>query len=172
MSRSRSFVHAREGSAAVQFALVAAPFLAFLYGALQIFLIFFAQQALETAAEAAGRKILTGSAQTANLSQSAFKTAVCQQLSGPLSCANLMVDVQVAASFSNANTGEPTLTYDANGNVTNPWAYNPGTAGSIVVMRLLYLWPVFNVPGIQLVDQSYGTHLLMATSVFKNEAYN
>lgn len=168
----RRFSRSNDGVAAVQFAMVAAPLLGLLYAALQIFLLFFAQQNLETAAEAAARLILTGNAQKNGVSQTSFKTAVCQQVSALLDCSKVMVDVQVASSFSGANINAPTITYDAQGKVTNTWNYDLGSAGSIVVMRLAYLWPMFNLPGLTLVNQQNGNHLMMATAVFKNEAYN
>lgn len=165
----RYFARNKQGSAAIEFAMVATPFLAMLLAGLQIFLLAFAQQNLETAAEAAGRLVLTGNASALNQSQ--FKTAVCQQLSSLFSCNNLMVDVETAASFSGASTSTPTITYDQYGNVSNTWNYTSGSPGSVMVLRLMYLWPMFNLPGLSLVNQNNGTHLMMATSVFKNEAY-
>jgi hypothetical protein len=66
----------------------------------------------------------------------------------------------------------PTLTFDGNGNVTNNWQYNPGNPGDIVVMRVMYQWPVFLGPlGMSLQNESNGNMLLMATAVFKNEPF-
>lgn len=156
----------------MQFALVAAPFIGLLLASLQVFLLSFAQQYLESAAEDAGRLILTGKVQRGVFTQASFKTFVCGDTSFLLSCNKLMVDVQVADGFASVNTGAPAIAYDQNGNATNQWSWNPGTAGNIVVMRLMYPWPVFNVPGLSLVNQSNNTHLIMATAVFKNESYN
>ena len=55
------------GSAVVEFSIVAPVFIAFLLGTLYIMLIYVAQQMLETAAEGAGRLLLTGTAQTSTL---------------------------------------------------------------------------------------------------------
>jgi len=66
----------------------------------------------------------------------------------------------------------PGLTYDANGNPTNTWSYSVGGAGSIVVMRLMYLWPVLPGPlNFNLANQGSNKRMLMATSVFKSEPY-
>ena len=46
----RRFVRQEDGVAAVEFALVAAPFLALIFAILETALVFFAGQALETAA--------------------------------------------------------------------------------------------------------------------------
>ena len=159
------------GATAVEFGLVAAPLIALLFGALQIFLLTLSQQLLETAAETSGRLIMTGNAQKQSMTAATFKQSICQAIPAILSCSNVMVDVQVATSFSSANTSAPTLTYDQYGNVNNPWVFNTGQPGSIVVMRLMYQWPMFNMLNLQLTNLSNGTRLLMATAVFKNETY-
>jgi len=96
------------GGAIIEFALVGSCFLALLFGTLQVALIFFAQQSLETAAEATTRQIMTGQAQKANMTAAQFKTAACNNLPTFFKCANLMVDVQTATSFSSASTAMPT----------------------------------------------------------------
>lgn len=160
------------GAAAIEFALVGSSFLALLFGSLQIALIFFAQQSLETAAEATTRQIMTGQVQQGGMTASQFKTAACNNLPTFFKCANLMVDIQTASSFSAATTTMPTLTYDSNGNVTNTWSFTPGGAGSIVVMRLMYVWPVLPGPlNFNLANQGSNKRMLMATSVFKSEPY-
>lgn len=156
----------------VEFALVATPFFAIVVALLQTALVFMGQACLEETAEKASRLILTGSVQTSGLTQSQFTTLVCSNLPSLLKCPNLMVDAQVASSFSGANTATPTLTYDAQGNVTNTWQYNIGTSGDIVVLRLIYLMPVVGGPlNFTLTNQPNGRRLMMATAVFKNEPY-
>ena len=165
----RRFGRRDDGSTAVEFGLVIAPFLVLLFGALQLFLISFAQQILETAAESSGRLILTGNAQKQSLTQTQFQQTLCKSMPAILNCNNVMVDVQVATSFSNANTSAPTLTYDNNGNITNQWQYQPGISGNIVVMRIMYVWPIANILNLQLTNLGNSSRLLIATAVFRNE---
>jgi len=176
--RWRTFFADRQGATAVEFALVGAPFIALLVALIQTFLVFFAQQLLETAVNASSRTILTGQEQaqaqslTPAQAQSQFASAVCSNLPILFNCANLMIDVEVASSWSSANTGAPTLTYDANGNVNNSWQFNTGNPGDIVVVRVMYLWPVFMGPlGFNLANQSNNYRLIMASTAFMNEAY-
>ena len=164
----RSVLARHDGAAAVEFALVAAPFLVLLLGMLQVSILFFTNQALETFTETTGRSILTGTTQSHNYSQSQYKAAVCAQLYSIFKCSNLYVDVTTVSAFTGANTQLPSLTFDANGNVTNTWNYNTGSNNSIVVLRLMYQWPVINLPlGVGFGNQSNGSRLLMATAVFK-----
>jgi Flp pilus assembly protein TadG len=165
------FWRRREGAAAVEFAIVAAPFLALVLAIIQVGLIIYASQSLQTAAATAARLILTGQAQNQSMTQAQFDQAVCGDAT-LFTCSGLMVDVRTYSSFSGADTSMPTLTYDAHGNVTNNWQYNPGGPGDIVVMRLMYRWPVFLGPlGLNLSNLGGGYRLLMATSAFKNEPY-
>jgi Flp pilus assembly protein TadG len=164
------FSRQERGVASIEFALVAAPFIALMLAILQIGLIYFAQEYLETALEETSRLVLTGQAQSAGLTQAQFTTALCGNAPALFNCSGLMVDLQPAPSFSSANVAAPVLTFNASGNVTNVWQYNPGLAGDIMVMRVMYQWPVVLGPlGLNFSNLPKNKLLLMATSVFRNE---
>jgi Flp pilus assembly protein TadG len=168
----RRFLRRQDGAAAIEFAIVAAPTIALTLAIVQTALAFFAGQVLETAVSEASRQIMTGSAQTSGMTQSGFATQVCNKIAVLFTCGNLMIDVNTAASFSAAVTSAPTLTFNAQGAVTNTWAYNTGNPGSIVVVRVMYQWPVFLGPlGLGLSNVSNGNLLLISTAAFKNEPY-
>ena len=176
----RAFAADRKGATAVEFALVAAPFVALLLALIQTFLVFFAQQHLEEVVTESSRMILTGQEQaqaqaqnwTQAQAQAQFAQAVCSNVVILFNCNNLMIDVEVAGSWSSASTGMPSLTFDNNGNVTNVWQFNPGNPGDIVVVRVMYQWPVFMGPlGFNLANLSNGNRLLMASTAFQNEAF-
>ena len=174
--RSAGFIKDKKGATAVEFALVAPLFFALIAALIQTFLLFFAQSILENAVRQSARQILTGQAQsqdanlTATAAQAAFQNTVCTNANVLFSCGGLMVDVQVANNWSSANTGMPTLTYNAQGQVTNTWQFNPGSGGDIVVVRVMYLWPVFFGPiAFNLANQPNGSRLIMASAAFQNE---
>ena len=160
------------GATIIEFAIVAPAFLAVLIGILQIALAYLAQDGLEGATETASRMLATGQAQRAGMTAAQFKTSACSALPNYMNCSSMMVDVRTASSFSAADTGMPTLTYDSNGNVSNSFSYTPGGQAAIVVVRFMYLWPTFTGPlGFNLADQPGAKRLLLATSVFKSEYY-
>src|SRR5580698_4547698 len=168
------FINDSKGATAVEFALIATPFLAIIAALIQTFLVFFAQSVLENAVRQSSRQILTGQAQTqdASLSQTAamaaFHQTVCNNAAVLFTCTGLMVDVQVASNWSSANTAMPTLTYDSSGNVTNSWQFNPGNAGDVVVVRVMYLWPVFFGPiASNMANQANGSRQIMASAAFQ-----
>jgi Flp pilus assembly protein TadG len=167
----RRFIRQQDGATAVEFAMVAAPFLAMMFAILETALVFFAGQTLETAGADSARLIMTGQAQTQGFDQAAFKNAVCAKIYALFDCsAGLYVDVKNYSSFGAINTGKPV---DANGNLqTGTFGYQPGGPGDIVVVRLLYQWPVYvSLLGLNLADSAGSKRLLMSTIAFRNEPY-
>jgi Flp pilus assembly protein TadG len=162
----------QRGAAALEFALIAPMLFALLMAVTETSLVFFAQEGLQTALDVAARKIMTGQAQNAGMTQAQFQQTACAALPPYLACSNLIVDAQTASSLANVNTSAPTITFDKTGKVTNSWNYSVGGAGDIVVLRLLYLWPLPTGPlGFTLNDASGTQKLLIATSVAKTEPY-
>src|SRR3954451_25360078 len=94
----RAFVGDDRGATAVEFGLVAAPFLALIIALIQTFLVFFAQQLLESVVRQSARLVMTGQVDT--LSQADFKQKVCDQVRIFFTCSGLMVDMQVATTWS------------------------------------------------------------------------
>ena len=167
---ARRFVRQQDGAAAVEFALVAAPFLALTFAILETAFVFFAGQTLEAAAADSARLIMTGQAQTAGFSQADFKTAVCARIYGLFDCANgVYVDVKSYASFAAVNNASPVV----NGQLdTSNMTYTPGGPGCIVVVSLYYQWPIYvSMFGDNLSNLNGNKRLLVATSVFRNEPY-
>jgi Flp pilus assembly protein TadG len=165
----RRLARREDGAAAVEFAMVAAPFLAMVFAILETAMVFFAGQALETAGADSARLIMTGQAQTAGYDQTKFKQAVCAKIYGLFNCAGgLQVDVKSYPAFANVPTTKPIT----NGNLDNNFGYQPGGPGDIVVVKLMYQWPVYvSLLGLNLSDLSGGKRLLMSTVAFRNEPY-
>jgi len=80
--RTRRFVRQTRATTTVEFGLLAAPFIALAFAILQTAIVFFASQALETAAATAGRLVLTGQAQTTGWTADQFKQQVCNAITG------------------------------------------------------------------------------------------
>jgi Flp pilus assembly protein TadG len=168
---ARRLVHHQEGAAAVEFGLVAAPFLALVFAIIETAVVFFASQALETAGADSARLIMTGQAQMNGFDMGKFKDAVCARIYGVFDCAGgLHVDVKKYDSFASINTAKP---IDGGGNLdTGSFGYQPGGPGDIVVVRLMYQWPVYvSLLGLNLADMSGGKRLLVSTHAFRNEPY-
>jgi Flp pilus assembly protein TadG len=181
-ARLARFVGAKDGSAAVEFAMVALPFLALLFAILETALVFFAGQSLEASAADSARLIMTGQAQTGvspttgavGFSAQDFKNAVCARLSGLFDCSQLYVSVQTYSDFGSAVPGTSKPLDTSTGKMTvdvNNLPYAAGAPGAIVVVQLYYQWPIL----VSLLNSSLpdinGNRLLVATAVFRNEPY-
>ena len=166
---ARRLARQQDGAAAVEFALVAAPFLAMVFAIIETAMVFFAGQALETAAADSARLIMTGQAQNGGFDQAKFKEAVCAKIYGLFNCnAGLHIDVKNYPAFSNIPTAKPIT----NGNLDTNFGYSPGGPGDIVMVKLMYQWPVYvSLLGLNLSDLSGGKRLLMSTVAFRNEPY-
>jgi Flp pilus assembly protein TadG len=168
------FRAAQRGTTAVEFAIIAPAFLALLIAVFETTIFLFAQSTLQNAAVQAGRLIMTGNVQTNNVTQSQFAADVCPMVSAVFTCSNLMINVQSYSSFSAASgsTGAPTLTYNANGTVSNTWSYDTGNPGSIMVVQLVYQWPIVSGPfGYVLQNLGNSKAEMMGVSVFRVEPY-
>ncbi len=125
----RRFARRQEGAAAVEFAFIAAPFLALMFAILETGLVFFAGQTLENAVSDSARLIMTGQAQTAGWSQDDYKTQVCQTFLsvGLFDCANgVYINVKTYTSFAAVNNSAPVTNgvFD-----TTKMNYSPGGPG-------------------------------------------
>jgi len=167
---ARRFVRQQDGTAAVEFALVATPFLALTFAILETAMVFFASQTLETAAADSARLIMTGQAQSAGYAAADFKTQVCAHIYGLFDCTNgITVNVQTYSSFSAVNAALPISNGQLN---TANMGYNAGNPGDIVVVSLYYQWPIYvSLLGNNLANLNGGNRLLAATAVFRVEPY-
>lgn len=177
-----------QGVTAVEFAMIAVPFLSLLFVIFESALVFFTQQGLEAATADAARVILTGQtltgttpqgASTALTSSDAFRSQVmCKLKSLPsfIDCSKLIIDVRNQSGFAGTNLGSSFY--------TGATVFQTGGANCVVVMRVVYPMPVYLsfltsnglvTTGINRTGQvNYGggwTHMLLATQVFRNEPF-
>ncbi len=166
----RRFRRNRRGSAAVEFALVAPIFFGLLFAIIELAMVFFASQVLETATQDSAREIMTGQAQTSAFTQAQFKNLVCSKLVVMFDCVNgVSIDVQSYSAFGSVNIADP---IDASRNFVPPNNYLPGGPGDIVVVRIFYQWPLFVTGlGFNIANLSGSKRLLTATAAFQNEPY-
>jgi hypothetical protein len=182
------WLHDDAGTAAIEFAIVALPFLLFVLGLLGMGLYFLATTSLEYGVEAASRKVRTGESRTAGtpkdgkpteMTVADFKQLVCDTAGSYIDCNKLSVMVQHAADWSGISppscldgAGNPAGSTGNSGDVISKYA---GGAGEVVLVTLCYQWDLANdFPFIKLganADGS-GTAIIQAATAFKSEPYN
>ena len=170
LSRLGGFGRNSSGATALEFAIVAGPFLLLLFGIFAVALVFVGNMALENAVAQGARLIRTGEAQTQGFDAARFKTEVCKYLTVPLSCGGLKLDVRTFSSFGSANLTNP---LDSSGNLKSGFGYAPGVGGDVVVVRAFYEWDLLAAMPqvIRLSNMANGNRLLIATVAFRNEPF-
>ena len=159
------------GTSAVEFSLVALPFIALMFAIIETAIVFFAGQALETAAATTSRLILTGQVQNQNMTAATFKTEVCKRLTALFDCAGgVYVDVKLYTDFASTGSAASPV---SNGTLdTSKFGFSPGGPGDIVVMKLYYQWPIYvTLLNTGIANLGGSKRLLVATAAFRNEPY-
>lgn len=165
------FTRARGGATAVEFALIAAPFLATLIAILEVTLFLFGQMALQDAANQAARYFMTGQAQNNNWTASTVVGKVCP--SALFNCSNLFIAVQNYSSFSGASTSAPAMYSSGKALAQSGYTYDPGTPGDVMVVQLVYAWPTVLGPlGFNIGNLPNGSIEMMGVSAFRVEPYS
>ena len=172
---STRFRRDERGFTAVEFAMVAMPFLMLLFGTIGIGLFFFTTFSLENAVEKAARQIRTGQAQTSGMTTSQFKQDVCDLAPSFVDCiGNLRINVVSSGSFSGAAAAIGGCT-DSGGNlIPDPTdGPVPGAAGDVVLVTVCYEWEMpASIPFLELGDMGSGSRLIRASTTFRTEPYN
>lgn len=159
------------GATAVEFSLIALPFIALLGAILESAIVFLASQVLDTATADAARLIRTGQAQEAKYQSGDFKTQVCKRLYVLFDCNKVAVESTVFGSFSSISNTPP-LNGSGNFDSTKVVNFQMGGASEIVVVRVYYEWPLFfNKLGFNLANTANGKRLLTGVASFRNEPF-
>ena len=157
------------GATAVEFGILALPFIGLLVAIFETCAMFLAQEVLQTATSRAARLIMTGQAQTQSLTPEQFRQTVCTEASGLFDCSGVHVHVQRFASFTGVTPLNP---IDDGQFDPDAVRFAAGGPGDIVAVQVFYKWPISMGPmDLHFSTLADGTRLLVGTAVFKNEPY-
>ncbi|MEM9122890.1 MAG: TadE/TadG family type IV pilus assembly protein, partial [Pseudomonadota bacterium] len=150
---ARRFQHDEQGVAAVEFALAATPFFVFLFACFESAAVFFSTSTLDNAVTEASRQIMTGEAQSQNMSAAEFKQTICDRIDLLLDCSRLLVDVRTFENFGDANSNDP---IDDDGNLQVAENFNPGDGGDAVLVSVYYRYEL-TIPNLTYAFANMGT---------------
>jgi Flp pilus assembly protein TadG len=171
----RRFTRAEDGSAAVEFAMIAAPFIFLLCAIFELAIMFLAGQLLDSATNDTARLIRTGQASTTVPSASSFATQVCSRLYVLFDCTQLAVESKTYANFSTIGDLSSTAAYtDTSGNfdATKVTSYQTGGGSCIVVVRVFYPYPVFFKSLLwDATSAPSGKVMMVGVAAFRNEPF-
>jgi Flp pilus assembly protein TadG len=131
----------RSAAAALEFAVVALPFVTLLVFLLEIGYDFFAQVALDYGVQTAARQIQIGKAQGANTAAVFQTDYLCPAVSGLLPCSSVTINVTPITSDYYSSVSA-TLPVDKSGNFsTSGFTYCPGGPNQLMLVQAYYLSP-------------------------------
>ena len=178
---SRRFRKEEDGATAVEFAFVALPFFALLFGIMGLAIVFFVNSALVHSTAEAGRLIRVGNFQACG-GVDEFKALVCGNMKGMANCwKNVRIDVVEGESFKtialpdippvqprdDTQSGSDAVPQTPNG------VYNANTAGDTMVIRAVLHYRLALPPLLTRLDNPAGSgaRTMVATTAFRNEPF-
>ncbi|MEQ9316593.1 MAG: pilus assembly protein, partial [Henriciella sp.] len=134
LQKLKTWADDRRGIAAVEFAMIAAPFFFLIFGLLEICVIFIMSSVLEHGINEAARGIRTGQLQEIEeFDRDGFEEIICAKIFDMFECeGKIQIDVKTFDDF--ASTSNPSA-IDDDGNLdTTGFEFDPGEANDIVVV--------------------------------------
>jgi len=172
-----------EGATAIEFAFVAIPFFALLFGIIELAIVFFVSSALSHATSEAGRIIRVGNFQACGGADE-FKALVCSNMKGLGGCwKNVRIDVIDGPSFKTIELPAPPAPQPIDPDETGPDAIpqtpngvisvNANTAGQPIVVRSVLYYRLALPAGLTRLESpgTPGVRVISSTTAFRNEPF-
>ncbi len=161
----------KDGSTAIEFAMIAIPFTFILIGIIELSLYFATTTVLHGATEGAARLVRTGQVQQTNGDpQAMFETEMCDLARLLIPCNKIQYEVITLNDFS--DFANHPVQYDADGDlISNGFA--AGDVNDVVLIRAIYRYP-FITPllGPILGEGTDHSKLILSTIVLQTEPYD
>lgn len=165
-----------EGATAIEFAIVALPFLGLIFGILELALVFFTGAVMTQAMSDTGRLVRVGSFQGCG-NASEFKAIVCDKMSNLMNCeANLRIDLSTANRFQTITLPDPGLSGldpdDDDAEINDGTYVNTGPSEP-VVMRGTFYYPLALPNFMTRLESIPGSrrHVISASTAFRTEPF-
>lgn len=175
-SRVTRFASDARGTTAIEFGMVALPFLMFAFGIMGTGLHFFTMNSLEHAVETSARKIRTGQAQQSGTTVAEFKQMIVDEAGPMIDAAKLQVHLQTGAEWTDVT---PVGCMDSAGTQTSGTGssddaigQHSGGAGEVVMVTVCYEWDLAQaMPFLQYGNMANGSAMIQASTTFRTEPY-
>ena len=160
----------KEGTTAIEFALMAIPYVFLTVGIMELSIMYAAASLLEGATGSAARLIRTGQIQQAEGAdpEQMFRDAICNYATVLIRCNDVVIEVQQMASFTDYETLAPQ--YDADGNLVSQ-GFSAGGSGDRVLIRVAYTYTMMTPFIGPLLAGSDNSQFFMSTIVLQTEPY-
>ncbi|CVI60234.1 MULTISPECIES: TadE/TadG family type IV pilus assembly protein [Agrobacterium] len=176
----------RDGTAAIEFAILAIPYFLVVFAIIETFVALMAEQVVANATETMARRLRTGQI-SSSISKEDFRKSFCDEVSVMITCSadeidkepKLYIDLRSFAAFKDIPTTIPLKAYGEYYDLdTAQFGFTPGGPETINMLRVYYRWRVVAdiirpyLTKIRPADGSMPSHfLIVATNAFMNEKY-
>ncbi len=168
----------KDGTAAIEFAIVAPVFLGLMFSLFEVGWYFYANSIVDASVSDAARLIETGQIQkstgTDEQKKQALFNAVCNVLQEFGDCSTrLTVEVQTYADFATlAAASTPATCADAPEADRDAIPFSPGTELSIVRVRICFIYTTVNPAiGVNVSEPGTNKRRLISQAIFRSEPY-
>lgn len=173
-ARGKAFLRNRRGSTAIEFAMLAVPFVMLVMSIIETSLSFTAQQILSNATDNLARQLRTGQLKPEAASATEVRKRICDELSLIVdsTCPGLFIDLKSYSTFAAAAAVKTKFTSDKDLDTTG-FTVAPGGPESKNMLRVYYKWPVMlDLMRKSMSNMKDNKTLLMATTTWQNEPYD
>jgi Flp pilus assembly protein TadG len=167
----KRFVKDRRGSTAVEFVLLAGPFLALVFAIIESSVSFAAHQVTANAVEDLARDLRTNTVKQADATPAFVRNYICDKINILVAngCPELYIDLKTYAEYGDVPLTIPLVGGDLD---TSGFAIAPGGAKTINQLRVFYKWPYYtDFISAKLAELPDGKTLIFATTTWENEPY-
>lgn len=167
----KRWMRGEDAATAVEFALVAFPFIFLLVGIIELSIMFAAMSTLDAATNDAARLIRTGQVQQTNDDpQQMFEEVLCEKVGTFLPCNAIQYEVITMNGFS--DFASYPASFDEDGNLESS-GFNPGSVDDVVLIRAAFRYPLLT----PLLAEAFSngpnnTRLMITTVVLETEPYD
>lgn len=167
-----------KGATAIEFAMVATPFLMFVFALIGCALFFFTMSSIEKGMDEASRLVRTGEAAADKLTVKQFRQTICDGAGVWINCNKLQVVAQESSSWA-SDPSNPPYSCTVNSKTpsemmkdTDPIALYTGGASQIVLVTTCYKWDFpSKLPFLKLGNSPDGSMMLQTSTAFQSEPY-
>ena len=184
-----------DGTTAIEFAAVAAPFFMFVFGIIGISMHYFVMNSIEKGMDQASRLIRTGQAQTNNYTVGEFRNYLCNKANsrasvdpngdavdlktdlgdGHIKCGDLEIFLQKKTKWEDVQP-EPCVNVDGtkrvnSTNESDPLASHAGTESDVVLVTACYEWQFTKRIPFLKFDTNENAMVMQSATAFRTEPY-
>ncbi|KJF75403.1 TadE/TadG family type IV pilus assembly protein [Agrobacterium arsenijevicii] len=175
----------RDGTAAIEFAILALPYFLVVFAIIETFIALMAEQVVVNATDTMARRLRTGQI-SSSISKEDFRKSFCNEVSVMITCSDeiktaqkLYIDLRSFSAFKDIPTTIPLKAYGEYYDLdTAQFGFKPGGPDTINMLRVYYRWRVVAdiirpyLTKIRPADGSMPSHfLIVATDAYMTEKY-